>query len=88
MAQTYEERNKLYGDNYKNFGPAMASIFPRGLTVSTADDWNRLGVFVQIAAKITRYAEQFEKGGHADSLHDAAVYTAMLTEVDLLMKGK
>ena len=80
-AQTYEERNKVYGDTYKNFGGAMAAAFPNGLVVKTADDWNRIGLLVQIMGKITRYAAQFENGGHIDSAHDACVYSAMLEEL-------
>jgi hypothetical protein len=80
-AKTYEERNKIYGDTYKNFGGAMAAAFPNGLVVKTADDWNRIGLLVQIMGKVTRYAAQFENGGHLDSAHDACVYAAMLEEL-------
>lgn len=80
-AATYEERNKVYGDTYKNFGSAMAAAFPNGLVVKTADDWNRVGLMVQIMGKVTRYAAQFENGGHLDSAHDACVYSAMLEEL-------
>jgi hypothetical protein len=31
--------------------------------------------------KVTRYAAQFENGGHLDSAHDACVYAAMLEEL-------
>jgi hypothetical protein len=79
-AKTYAERNKVYGDNYKHFGSAMAAMFPNGLTVKSADDWNRLGILVQIVSKVTRYANSFENG-HIDSAHDACVYSAMLEEL-------
>ena len=81
-AEIYEERNKLYGDNYKRFGPIMALLFPDGLTLETGDDHNRFGIFVQMLAKFTRYAQNFEKGGHPDSLDDLAVYSMMLQELD------
>lgn len=81
-AEVYEQRNKLYGDNYKNFGKWVSQLFPNGLTVETESDWNRLGVLVQILAKISRYAENFNKQGHDDSLLDNIVYTAMLRELD------
>lgn len=86
-AKTYEERNKIYGDNYKHFGEVMQGIFPQGLTVSTVDDWNRLGVLVQIAGKITRYGAQFAAGGHDDSLLDTTVYSTMLRELDSQIIG-
>lgn len=83
-ATTYEERNAIYGDNYKSFGAVMVGIFPQGLTIAPGDTdaWNRLGVFVQIIGKATRYAAQFNNGGHDDSLLDASVYAMMLRELD------
>lgn len=86
-AALYEERNVIYGDNYKRFGPIMALLFPNGLTLNTPDDFNRYGVFVQVAAKLTRYAENFTRGGHIDSLDDTAVYSMMLKELDVEAKS-
>lgn len=80
-ASTYEERNKLYGDNYKNFGKVMEAMFPDGLMLAGANDWNRFGIFVQMVSKMTRYAVNLSKGGHKDSAHDLAVYAAMLEEL-------
>ena len=85
-AKIYEERNKIYGDNYKRFGPIMALLFPNGLDLKADEDFNRFGIFVQIVAKVTRYAENFKKGGHEDSLDDAAVYSMMLKELDKELK--
>lgn len=85
-AAIYEERNKLYGDNYKNFGKLLAALFPDGISIASAQDpvaaGNRLGVLIQILSKITRYCENFNTGGHADSLDDLAVYAMMLRELD------
>lgn len=80
-ADTFEQRNALYGDNYKHFGATMSGMFPGGLTLRTAEDWNRAGLLIQCASKLTRYAAQFEKGGHRDSAHDLSVYGAMLQEM-------
>jgi hypothetical protein len=82
LAELYEGRNKLYSDNYMRFGKVMLAHFPDGLTIRTADDWNRLGVLVQVIAKFTRYVARFESGGHADSLDDTSVYAQMLKEID------
>ncbi len=81
-AATYEDRNKTYGDNYKNFGPVMAAMFPKGLLLRTPGQWNRFGIFVQIMTKITRLAESDFL--HTDSAHDTMVYAAMLRELQEL----
>lgn len=89
-ARIYEERNELYGDNYKRFGLLLEALFPDGISIASAEDpvkaGNRLGVLVQILSKIARYCEQFNKGGHADSLDDLAVYVMMLRELDADIK--
>jgi hypothetical protein len=81
-AATYEERNAVYGDNFRRVGNAMVAMFPDGLTLKTADDWNRAHLFLLGVVKQTRYAVNFEKGGHRDSVHDSTVYSAMLEAVD------
>ena len=86
-AAVYEQRGKVYGDNYKLFGDVMAAMFPHGMTVVSPADWNRLGVFVQAMAKMTRYANQWRAGGHPDSLLDISVYTTMLRELDAIAQG-
>jgi hypothetical protein len=86
-ANTYRERNKLYGDNYKNFGGIMRHIFPKGVHVESHQDHNRFALFVQIVSKITRYAENFQRGGHDDSLLDLSVYANMLRELDAEIKS-
>lgn len=84
-AGIYEERGRIYGDNYKVFGEAFNSLFGRYLVPSAdpAMDFNRLGVLVQIVSKLTRYAQNVSKGGHDDSLDDLVVYTMMLKELDM-----
>lgn len=87
LAELYEQRNALYGDNYKRFGSIMTVLFPEGLTLQSADDWNRIGIFVQKMAKVTRYAANFRNGGHVDSLDDLSVYAQMLQELDAEIRG-
>jgi hypothetical protein len=82
-ARLYEERNKIYGDNYKRFGMIMSLILEgQSLDATDAQQMNRLGILVQLVAKMTRYGENFERGGHDDSLDDLAVYAMMLKELD------
>ena len=80
-ASTYEERNKLYGDNYKKFGKVLDAMMPEGVRITSVDDHNRFGIFVQCVSKLMRYAENLECGGHLDSAHDLSVYAAMLEEL-------
>ena len=80
-AKIYEDRNKIYGDNYKRFGPALNGLL-NGVELSTPDDFNRFGILVQIFSKVSRYCNMFDKGGHNDSLDDIAVYAMMLKELD------
>ncbi|CAB4165018.1 hypothetical protein UFOVP815_5 [uncultured Caudovirales phage] len=82
-AETFRQRNAVYGDTYLEFGRMCAAIFPDGLHVESGDvdGFNRLGVFVQALSKVARYAANVNKGGHQDSAHDLMVYAAMLEEV-------
>jgi|TARA_R110000765_G_scaffold207302_1_gene312385 hypothetical protein len=86
LAQVYEQRNELYGDNYKL--PIMSLLFPDGVTLRSEEDFTRYGVFVQVVSKVSRYAVQFGRGGHADSLNDLSVYAAMLQELDEMASGE
>lgn len=80
-AKTFREKNKVYGDNYKRVGEMMAGMFPAGVTLKTAHDWNRMHILLLCIVKLTRYAVNWEKG-HKDSVHDLAVYAAMLESID------
>ena len=80
-AATYRQRSEVYGDTYLKFGPVMDALFPKGMVMVTADDFQRLGVFVQCVSKLARYAENITTGGHADSALDLITYAAMLREL-------
>lgn len=82
LADLYEDRNKLYGNNYKKFGDMMTALFPGGLNINEKEDWNRIAIFVLICSKVSRYGERFYRGGHEDSLDDISVYAQMLQELD------
>lgn len=83
--ETYKERNKIYGDNYKQFGYIMTALFPSGIPGDSPLAWNRLGVIVQIVSKLSRYAQNIGEP-HKDSIHDIIVYAAMLEELDDLYR--
>jgi hypothetical protein len=81
-AKTFEERNAIYGNNYLNVGNAMVGFFPNGVTLKTVDDWNRMHILLLAIVKKTRYCNQWNSGGHSDSIHDSMVYDAMLESID------
>src|SRR5215207_6556511 len=82
LADLYDERNKLYGNNYKLVGPRLKALFPKGLNLETESDFVRFALFIHIDNKISRYARSFVSGGQKDSLDDLAVYAQMLQEID------
>ena len=81
-AETYEDRQKVYGANYKHFGTMMAGFFPNGLSIDADDEesFNRLGLVLNCITKLARYCHDI-KTGHRDSAHDLMVFAAMLKEV-------
>lgn len=82
-AKLFAQRAALYGNNYVRFGPIMAQLMAtQKLDPASEKDMARFGVFVQVVSKITRYAENFNRGGHDDSLDDIAVYAMMLKALD------
>jgi hypothetical protein len=82
----YKERNALYGDNYKRFGPALHSLIS-SVKIDNPDDFNRFALLTQIFSKMSRYCQLFAEGGHDDSLDDMAVYAMMLKELDASNKN-
>ena len=83
MADTFRERNKVYGDNYKTVGEVMLALFPNGVELKTVEDYNTWHLFELMIVKITRFANS--DLNHKDSIHDTAVYAAM---VESLIKGE
>lgn len=80
-AATFRERNAMYGNNYQRFGNIMALMFPNGVRLETDADFNRFGQLFMCMCKLTRYAENMDRGGHQDSARDLIVYAAMLEEM-------
>ena len=83
MAETFRERNKVYGDNYKSVGAVMTALFPDGVSLITKEQFNTWHLFELMIVKLTRFANT--EMTHRDSIHDAAVYAAM---VEYLMEDK
>lgn len=76
MADTFRERNKVYGDNYKRVGDVMSALFPEGVMLVTPEDFNVWHLFELMVVKMTRFANSDLT--HEDSIHDLAVYAAMV----------
>lgn len=81
MATLYEEKNKVYGDQYKRFGDIMMAILGP-IHIRTASDYNRAMTLFNMITKIGRYSRNFSGEGHPDSLDDLSVYSQMLSELD------
>jgi hypothetical protein len=79
--ETYRTRNRVYGNNYKRFGVIMQALYPKGVTINTVHQWNRFGIILQKISKLSRYVTD-PLSGHIDSIHDDAVYSFMLQELD------
>ena len=87
-ADIYEERNKMYGDNFATMGKVFAEFFPNGVELKTEEDFRRFHLFNYIIGKMGRYAQTFEIGGHLDSLDDTVVYAAMLANEDRIIASQ
>lgn len=75
MAETFENRNAIYGTNYKRVAPIIAQLFPEGVPseLVLSDRWH---LFELLVVKLTRFA--ISGLTHTDSIHDAAIYAAMI----------
>lgn len=82
MAETFRERNKVYGSNFRMVAPLVKILWPDGVPrhVIEDDSWH---LFELILVKLSRFA--ISNLSHQDSIHDTAVYAAMI-EANLLEK--
>lgn len=79
MAATYEERNKVYGNNFLMMGPVMKAMFPNGPKLETEKDYIIFHLFDWAVGKLTRFVNSDMK--HIDTIHDVAVYCAMIEAI-------
>ena len=77
-AQTYSERNEVYGDNYKRVGAMMRVLFPEGAPAELLHS-DQFHLFELILVKLSRFA--ISGLSHEDSIHDACVYCAMIEAI-------
>lgn len=79
MAETYRERNKVYGDNFRRVGPVMSELHPDGVLLRTPQEHEVFHLWSLIIVKLTRFATSGLT--HEDSIHDAGVYAAMIESI-------
>jgi len=79
MAETYRERNVVYGDNFRAVGPVLALLHPKGVNLDDDKDHELFHLWSLVIVKITRFANSGLT--HEDSAHDAAVYLAMIEAI-------
>ncbi len=79
--ETFEQRAKVYGDSYTRHGEVMAALFPKGVELTSKDDFNRFGILNMQVSKLIRYTQSWHDR-HIDSSHDMGVYCFMQEELD------
>jgi len=82
LAELFNERGNDYKDGYKRHGKVVTALFPNGVSQDNYEDANRFALLTCILIKLVRYCDNFDKGGHADSLDDLAVYAQILRDYD------
>lgn len=83
MATTFRERNKSYQDNWKQVPELVKVLFPNGVPrhVIESPQWH---LFELKLVKLSRFA--ISNLSHSDSIHDDAVYSAMIEAI--LLNGE
>ena len=78
MADTFRQRNAVYGDNYRMVAKLVKVLFPKGVPseLVVTDQWH---LFELKLVKISRFA--ISNLTHIDSIHDDAVYAAMIESI-------
>ena len=81
--KTFNKREKVYGvRGYEQQGRVIKSLFPTGIKLETEEDHNRFFLLSMIVVKLCRYANNWDKKGHQDSVHDMGVYSFILESFD------
>lgn len=80
MADTFRQRNAVYGDNFRMVGKLMAVFFPNGVPAEILHS-DQFHLFELKLVKLSRFAISGLK--HQDSIHDDGVYSAMIEQIIL-----
>jgi len=87
MARTFVRKNKRYGDNWEIIGKVLTALYPKGVKLTTHEDFV---MFVWVAWKIGKLTRFTQTGQtHQDSIHDDGVYGSMIEAyLPTIKKGK
>lgn len=76
MARTFVKNNRKYGDNWEVVGRVFKALYPNGIQLRSEYDFILFHWMSWKIGKLTRFVQTNHT--HQDSIHDDAVYTAML----------
>ena len=85
MLETFEERGAVYKDDYVDFARLLTVLYPGGPRIKSEMEWIKFDFLCRILGKVTRFTASGMT--HQDSIHDIAVYAAMLEAALLEEKG-
>jgi hypothetical protein len=86
-ATLFEEKNVEHGNTFENIGNHFEMLFPLGITLKTANDFNVFYNFMQAFSKLGRLAScmfnitKLKHEALTDSPRDLQCYAAMLQKV-------
>jgi len=84
LIEIRKARRASYGDAVGKKGALITALFKDSEkpVLESEIDYSRFGALNFMLSKLIRYAENFNKNGHDDSLDDLAVYTLILKDLD------
>ncbi len=75
-AATFRERYESYGNNAEVVGRIMAAMFPNGVALKTAKDFEMWHLFELMIVKLSRFSSSGLR--HEDSINDLPAYCGMV----------
>jgi len=77
-AELFLSKHPEYGSSWQAVSHTMHSLFPDGVKLETPAEFGRYNCIQMIVSKLKRYCNNFETGGHLDSIQDLQAYGGML----------
>ena len=77
-----QKRDEYPRNNWEMVVKCLDAMFPEGIEIKGAADMSRFHILGYVVAKTCRYACNFDRGGHADSMDDCISYSAILRHLD------